>query len=169
MRLTKKLLRETIYEAIGEMAVPLVEALKGREHVSEFKLAQELGYDIHMIRHLLYKMHDNNLVTYIRKKDRQKGWYISYWTFRPDRVKEMIYRIKRQRLDKLKDRLQKEEENKNYFFMCRNACARLDVEQATTFQFKCPECGDLLEQQDNSKTIGNIKDRIKELEKELQG
>ncbi|MGM5485459.1 MAG: hypothetical protein ACQEP1_06335 [Nanobdellota archaeon] len=167
MRLTNKLLKDTIVQEIGEEAYPIVEALRKQDNLSEFVIAENLDYDIHLVRHLLYKMHDHNLVTYIRKKDRQKGWYISYWTFNPKRVKEMIKRLKEQRLDKLQERLEKEESNKNYFFMCRNACIRLDVEQAMNFEFKCPECGSLLEQQENAKTIENIKDRINELSKEL--
>ena len=34
-------------------------------------------------------------------------------------------------------------------------------EQATDFEFKCPECGELLQQDDNTK-------KIKELEKEIK-
>ncbi|MEA2036904.1 MAG: transcription factor, partial [Nanoarchaeota archaeon] len=50
------------------------------------------------------------------------------------------------------------------FFICSQACVRLDFEQATEFEFKCPECGILLHQQDNVRTIDHIKERIKELE-----
>ena len=168
MRLTNKLVNNTILEVVGEQAIPIVDYLKDKRNVSEFVIAEKLKYDIHEVRHNLYRLHDNNLVTYIRKKDRQKGWYISYWTFNVKRVKELIVRIKRLKLDKLKDRLSKEENNRNGFFMCSNACTRLDFEQATNFEFKCPECGQLLNQQDNTKTIGNIKEQVKILEKELK-
>jgi transcription initiation factor TFIIE subunit alpha len=168
MRLTNKLLKETIIDVVGENAVPIVEYLKEHENISEFIIAEDLDYDIHTVRQNLYKLHDHNLVTYIRKKDRQKGWYISYWTFNAVRVKELIKRMKTLKLDKLSDRLEKEESNKNCFFMCNNACTRLDFEHATNFEFKCPECGSLLDQQDNSKTIENIKEQIKILKKELK-
>lgn len=52
--------------------------------------------------------------------------------------------------------------------MCSNACTRLDFESATNFEFKCPECGSLLNQQENLKTIEYLKSQIKELEKELK-
>ena len=73
-------------------------------------------------------------------------------------------KLKRAKIDKLKERLHKEESNKGNFFICTKACARLDFEQATEFEFKCPECGTLLHQQDNVRTIDHIKERIKELE-----
>ena len=168
MRLTNKLLKDTVLEVAGESAVPIVDYLKDKKNVSEFIIAEKLDFDIHLVRHSLYKLHDNNLVTYIRKKDRQKGWYISYWTFNAQRVKELIKRMKLLKLDKLSDRLEKEEGNRNGFFMCSNACTRLDFEHATNFEFKCPECGSLLNQLDNSKTIDNIKEQIKILKKELK-
>jgi transcription initiation factor TFIIE subunit alpha len=168
MRLTNKLLNDTITEVVGEYAIPIIDYLRDKKNVSEFVIAEALKYDIHIVRQKLYKLHDNNLVTYIRKKDRQKGWYISYWTFNLPKVKELIKRMKINKLDKLKDRLDKEEHNKNGFFMCSNACTRLDFELATNFEFKCPECGSLLNQQDNSKTIQNIKEQVKTLEKELK-
>lgn len=168
MRLTKKLIKDTVTEVVGEHALPIIEYIKDKKNISEFIVAEALKYDIHEVRQILYKLHNHNLVTYNRKKDRQKGWYISYWTFNVPKVKELIKRIKVQKLDRLKDRLEREENNKNCFFMCSNACTRLDFENATNFEFRCPECGSLLNQQENLKTIENIKVQIKELEKELK-
>jgi transcription initiation factor TFIIE subunit alpha len=168
LRLTNKLIKETVAEVVGENALPIVEYIKDKKNISEFVVAEALKYDIHLVRQILYKLHDHNLATYNRKKDRQKGWYISYWTFNIPKVKELIKRTKVEKLDRLRDRLEKEENNKNCFFMCSNACTRLDFEHATNFEFKCPECGSLLNQQENLKTIENISVQIKELEKELK-
>ena len=44
---------------------------------------------------------------------------------------------------------------------------RLSFEQATDFEYKCPECGELMHQEDNKKIIEDIKSQIEELEKEL--
>ena len=45
---------------------------------------------------------------------------------------------------------------------------RLDFEQATEFEFKCPECGQLLNQEENEKKIKELEKEIKELESELK-
>ena len=166
--MTNKLIKDTVTEVVGEHALPIVEYIKDKKNISEFIIAEDLDYDIHIVRQILYKLHDNNLVTYNRKKDRQKGWYISYWTFNIPKIKELIKRTKVEKLDKLKDRLEREENNKNCFFMCSSACTRLDFEHATNFEFKCPECGSLLNQQENIKTIDYLKSQIKELQKELK-
>ena len=164
MRLTNKLVNETIMEAVGEEALPIVDFLKSRKNISEFIIAEKTGIEIHGVRNILYRMQKLNLATYKRKKDSKKGYYISYWTFHPKRVKDVIIELRRTKLERLKERLKKEEANQNCFFICQHTCARLDFEQATNVEFKCPECGSLLIQQDNSRTINNLREQIKEIE-----
>src|SRR3972149_2828762 len=72
---------EVIKELIGEEALPIAEYLKGKEHVSEFKVAQDCRVEIHKTRNLLYRLLEHNLVFFHRKKDKIKGWYICYWDF----------------------------------------------------------------------------------------
>jgi len=167
MALTNKKIQETVAVIGGETAIQIVEFLKNKKNISEFIIAEKTKLDMQTTRNTLYKLNGHNVATYIRKKDRKKGWYISYWTFNKKGVKDVMGKLKKQQLEKLKERLKKEEENKGNFFICRNACARLDFDQATEFEFKCPECGELVNQQDNSKTIENIKAKIKEHEKKL--
>lgn len=62
----------------------------------------------------------------------------------------------------VKERLQKEDENT--FYMCRSACARTPFDKAMEFNFKCPECGGLMHEQDNSKTKELLIEQLKELE-----
>ena len=167
MVLTNKKIYGLINEIAGERAVPIIEYLKNRKNVSEFIIADKVKMDMQTTRNILYTLNSHNVATYIRRKDRKKGWYISYWTFNRKRVRELIVKLKKEKIVKLTDRLNKEEVNKGNFFICSKACARLDFEQATEFEFKCPECGTLLNQQDNAKTIENLKNTIKELEKEI--
>lgn len=163
MILTNKKIHEVISQVVGDEAIPIIQFLKDRKNVSEFKIADKVKYDMQKTRNLLYRLNSHNVATYIRKKDKKKGWYISYWTFNRKSVKDLIDNLKRDRLSKLRERLKKEEKSRGSFYICSKACARLDFDQATQFGFKCPECGSLLNMQDNSKTIENIKNRIKEI------
>lgn len=164
MVLTNKKIYGLINEIAGEKAVPIIEYLKNRKNVSEFIIADKVKLDMQTTRNILYTLNSYNVATYIRRKDRKKGWYISYWTFNRKRVKELNEKLRKDKIVKLNERLKKEEMNQGNFFICSQACARLDFEQATEFAFKCPECGKLLNQQDNTKTIENIREKIKELE-----
>src|SRR3989344_786304 len=163
-KLTQQLVNDIVSEAVGEDSLAIIEFLKDKKNISDFKIAEKVDLDIHEVRNILYRLYNQNLVTYYRKKDRQKGWYISYWTFNKKRVKDLIGHLREQKITKFKERLEKEEKHKGYFFLCKNACVRMDFDQATDYSYKCPECGAILDQHDNTKTIETLRDRIKELE-----
>jgi transcription initiation factor TFIIE subunit alpha len=163
MKITKKLIEETVTDLIGVEALPIVFYLKGKKRISEFIVAEELDMEIHKTRNLLYKLLEHNLVYFIRKKDKIKGWYICYWDFNEDIVPYLSQKIKTEKIDRMKQRL--EQEQGGHFYMCKNACARMGFERAIEFSFKCPECGQIMHQQDNARTIEFLQQRIKELEK----
>jgi transcription initiation factor TFIIE subunit alpha len=164
MTITNEKLYQTITELVGEDVIALVKFLRNRKNISEFKIAEKIGMEVNHTRNMLYRLHDYNLVTYHRKKDRVKGWYISYWTFNLKRLKQLTTQLERKKIAKLKEKLKKEEENQNSYFLCPNLCVRLDFDQATDYEFKCPECGSLLVQQDNTKTILHLREKIKAME-----
>jgi len=166
MKISAKIIESVVSEVAGEDVIPLIQKLKNKKNVSEFKLANDIKKEVNVTRNMLYRLYDANLVSFIRKKDKQKGWYIYYWTFNQKRVKYLLKDLKKKRLIKLKERL-KREKNEN-FFICDQKCMRLDFEQATEFNFKCPECGRLMNQEDNSEKIKKIREEIKKLESELK-
>jgi transcription initiation factor TFIIE subunit alpha len=155
---------DVITRVVGDDVLPVVKYLQDRKNVSEFKIAESIKLEVNATRNMLYRLHTHNLVTYVRKKDRQKGWYISYWTFNKRRIKDLQKHNDAEDLTKLRERLDKEVQNQNSYFICPNLCMRLDFEEATNLDYKCPECGQLLKNQDNTKTISNLKDKLKELE-----
>ncbi|MBL7056585.1 hypothetical protein ISS07_06750 [Candidatus Woesearchaeota archaeon] len=163
MRITNNKLYETIKEVVGEDSVKVVEFLKDKKNISDFKIAEKTKADIHEIRNILYRLYNHNLVSYYRKKDRQKGWYISYWTFNKKRVSDVMKNLHYSKIEKFSERLKEEEENQGNMYMCPNACVRVNFEKATDFEFKCPECGTILNHQDNEKTISFLKNKVKEL------
>lgn len=166
MKASDKLLAEVITEVAGKDVLHLVRALKNRKNVSEFKLADAIKQEINLTRNMLYRLYDQNLVSFIRKKDKKKGWYIYYWTFNPKRVKELVRNLKKTKIEKLRERLVREQSTN--FFVCANKCMRLDFDQATEFEYKCPECGEILQQEDNSKIIVDLQKEIQKIEKELK-
>ena len=157
----RKLTEEVVTELVGEQALPIVDFLRGKTKISEFIIAEELEMEINETRNILYKLLEHNIVTFIRKKDRIKGWYICYWDLNEHMIPQLNAKMNGQKLEKMEERLAKE--NGGTFYLCTNACSRMDFDRAMEFEFKCPECGGLMSQQDNSRTIEFLKDRIKEL------
>lgn len=163
---TGTLVEDVVGSIVGDDVLPLVKALKNKSNVSEFKLASTIRREINLTRNMLYRLYDHNLVSFMRKKDKKKGWYIYYWTFNIKRIKYLAEDLKRKRLEKLQERLHREQTTQ--FFSCKNNCIRLSFDQATDFEYKCPECGELLNQEDNAQKIEGIKLEIAELQKSLE-
>ncbi len=166
MKITNKLIEEVVADVAGEDVIPLIKVLKNKKNVSEFKLAEQIKAEVNLTRNMLYRLYDFNLVSFIRRKDKRKGWYIYYWTFDRKKISFLAKKLKAKKLEKLKERLEREKSGQ--FFLCNNECMRLNFEQAMNFEFKCPECGEIMEMRDNLKVIKSIEKDIKKLEKELK-
>jgi transcription initiation factor TFIIE subunit alpha len=166
MRLTPKKIEEIMLGIIGEEGMPLIRELFGKENISEFDLANKTKKDIKIIRKMLYILYNNNLVGFTRKKDKIKGWYIYYWTLLPENIKFTYFKKKKEILEKLKFRL--EEEQRETFFTCKSSCTRLNFDQATDFEFHCPECGELISQDETKEKIAQLEQRIAEIEEDFK-
>jgi len=166
MRLTQKKIDEVVIKILGEGGLDLVALLKQKENISEFDLAKKLNLDIKVVRKMLYLLYNHNLVSFTRKKDKQKGWYIYYWTLINDSIKFAYLKKKRKLLQRLEETLEKEE--RQIFFSCPSECVRLDFDDSMDFEFHCPECGKLLEQDDNKARILGLKSKIDEIKTEME-
>lgn len=151
-----------VREVAGELGIRIVRNIGKRKNVSEFKIADAMDVDIHQARNVLYKLHEKGLAKFIRKKDQKKGWYICYWTLEPAQIEKEKGLQKDRKLESLRERLQKEKTDQ--FYMCDNKCLRIDFEQAFGFEFKCPECGSIVNQEDNKEKIEKIEEEIRSLE-----
>ncbi|MBT3721696.1 hypothetical protein HOG47_08665 [archaeon] len=166
MRLTQKKIDEVVIRILGEGGLPLVELLKGKENVSEFDIAKKLNLDIKLVRKMLYLLYNHSLVSFTRKKDKQKGWYIYYWTLMVDCLRYVYIKRKKEVLVQLKEQLRLEK-NK-VFFQCTNECVRLDFDDSMEFEFRCPECGKLLDQDNSENRVSHLESRISNIEQELE-
>ncbi len=165
MKLSIEELNALLKQIAGDEGVALVEYIRGKENVSEFKIADKLKSTVNEIRSTLYKLQENNLVIFTRKKDKKKGWYIYFWTFVDAKADALALRNKKERLEILKIQLNKEEGN--LMFSCPRKCIRCNFENGMELQFKCPECESVLTQEDNSKRVGLLKKEFNELEQQI--
>lgn len=160
------IIEEFVSEAAGKDAVKILNILKEQNNVSEFDMAEKLKMSINQVRNLLYKLNSHNLVYSNRKKDRDKGWYIYYWTFNFRHAKDLLINIKQKEIDHLKDELKKESEHR--FFVCPVEGIRVEFEEALENDYKCSECGSVLKQEDSTKRINEIEMRMNKLNSEVQ-
>lgn len=148
---------------VGEDVAKVIRELGQKKDYSEFKLAEALGKEVNETRNLLYKLYSSNLASFIKKKDNKIGWYIHYWTFHEDGVNAFLLNEKKARLEALKEFVSKE--NTGSLFSCTNVCVGVDFDRAFELSFRCPECGELLNQENNSGKVKVWSEEIAALEK----
>src|SRR3989339_1331725 len=109
MRLTTKKVEEILVNLLSEEGLPLIRELAGKFNISEFDLASKTKKDIKIIRKMLYLLYNHNLVGFTRKKDKQKGWYIYYWTLLPESIRYNYIKRKEETLELIKQQIIGEE------------------------------------------------------------
>ncbi len=160
------LIREYIRELIGEKGIDLYNKLWDKVDLSEFDLSEDLELTINQTRNTIYRLDEHNLVSSIRKKDKEKGWYIYYWTFNYDHARILLLNLKRNTITKIKERIKNLEEND--FYYCPRNCVVLNIEESMEHSFKCPECEQILAQKDNRTTVESLKRELKDLTEEIK-
>ena len=158
-----EILNEIIRDLVGDDVVPLVQLIKEKENVSEFKLADKLNTTVNHVRNMLYRLDEYSLVESTRKKDKKKGWYVYFWTLDLYKLKDLTIKRKKDLLVKLKERIKREETGD--FFNCPDKHIRVSLENAMEYAFKCPECDLNLQREDNQKLLNSLN---KQIEKNTQ-
>lgn len=157
-----KLLKDIVSSLIGSSGQKVVDLLYDKKNVNEFLIAKKLGLTINQTRNVLYKLADEGLVSFMRKKDRKKGgWYTYFWTlssgkslnkFRENLVKEIDDLKMKQGIKRTKQ-----------FYNCPNCNIEYSEEEALPNQYACPECGEVLALKDNTVEIETIGKQIAKL------
>ena len=161
-----KLLTELVEEITGPENGVIVEILFNKKDVNEFLIAKKMNLTINQVRNILYKLSAQGLVSFIRKKDNRKGWYIYYWTL--DTLKSMVKieeKLKRE-IDELKAKLNEREIERVYH--CKSCNIEVKEEKALENDFTCEECADVYTLVDNTNYVRDIKGRITRKEKDYQ-
>jgi len=161
-------LKEIVAKIAGKSSIVIVPILKDKDNVDEFKVAQKAEMTINELRNILYKLHHHDLVSFSRKKDKKKGWFIYYWTLSKERAIETLIKDYNRELTTKKDIL--ENTLKKNYFICARGHTELGEESALEQNFECIECGELLVLKDRdvekrklNKIIGVLETRIEEL------
>jgi transcription factor E len=157
-----KLLKDVVISVVGANGNKIVDLLFEKKNVNEFLIAKKLNLTINQTRNILYKLADEGLVSFIRKKDSKKGgWYTYFWTLNSGKslvkFKETLLRMKGELEFKINLR------RSGRFFYCNNCNLEFDEENALLHTYSCPECGEPLQLRDNTDEINSIQKEIEKL------
>ena len=165
MRLSQPLMEELVKEVAGEDVLALLRLILGKSNVSEFKIAEKLNITVNQVRNMLYRLNEHNLVAFTRKKDKEKGWYIYFWTFDTFNARLLIIERKQKKIAELKRMIN--EENTTGMYVCPSRCIRVNAQQALDLEYKCTTCNTLLKEEDSRQLVEKTKNYIEKLRAEL--
>lgn len=159
----ERLLKKIIPAFAGSGAEKLVDLLYGKQNVNEFLIAEKMGLTINQTRNILYKLSDEGLVEFIRKKDKKKGgWYTYFWTLKTKKILQKYRDELEKEIAKLKQELGQRSHQRIYY------SATIDTEyseeEAMLHDYICPETGEVLQLRDNTPIIGRIQAEVKKVE-----
>jgi transcription initiation factor TFIIE subunit alpha len=153
------LLKTVVSSIAGANAAGIVNLLYGKKNVNEFLIAKKLKLTINQTRNILYKLADEGIVSFIRKKDRKKGgWYIYFWTLNTGKGLLKFKDNLTKTLDGLKAQLNVRKTER--FYHCPNCSIESNEENALLYQYTCPECGEVLQLKDKAKEVEALEKEI---------
>ncbi|MBI5148944.1 hypothetical protein HZA33_04665 [Candidatus Pacearchaeota archaeon] len=161
----EKLLIKLVEPIIGKNNLILIDLLKDKKDVNEFKLAQKVGLTINQVRNLLYKLYSHNIVSFVRKKDKRKGWYIYFWTLNKHKVLELAKNQGLKELEQLRHTLKSREHKR--FYICKECGIELAEENALHNEYLCTECGQLLHLKEDKAHLNDVIKQIDRVKKEI--
>ena len=161
----KKFLKEVVVIIVGKQAEEIVDLLDSKKYVNEFIIAKKLDLTINQTRNILYKVLDHGLVSYIRKKDKRKGWYTYFWKIEVLKSLEFLKKILLKKLDQVNHQIRSRETKQ--FYVCERCNIEFNEENALLHNFTCNECGDLFTSKDNTKLLKELKRILDKINREL--
>ncbi|MEK6855544.1 MAG: hypothetical protein AABX66_00120 [Nanoarchaeota archaeon] len=157
------LLRNILTPYIGGSSIGLVEVLYDKKNVNEFLISKKLKLTINQTRNVLYKLSDEGLVSFVRKKDNKKGgWYTYFWTLNIGRCLEKYRESLIEGLRSLRE--QRDSKKNSRFYKCINCNIEFNEEQALNANYTCSECGEVLQVKDMMEIVAGLDKEITKLE-----
>ena len=161
-----RLLEGLVEELAGLESGKIVDILFNKRDVNEFFIAKKMNLTINQVRNILYKLSAQGLVSFIRKKDRKKGWYIYYWTLDTEKCLIKLEQSILKKIEKFNSQLEKRETRR--YYVCPSCHIEVNEETALEHNFSCEECAEIYVLADNEKPIKEIKLNIAKAEKGLK-
>ena len=161
-----KLLHDLVEELAGVDTGRIVEILFGKKDVNEFLIAKKMELTINQVRNILYKLSADGLVSFIRKKDKRKGWYIYYWTLKTEKCLVKLEGSLVSKIEGLNHVLGSRETKR--FYVCKPCVIEVSEEKALEHGFSCEECAEVYELSDNSGPIREAKAKVTRVERNLK-
>lgn len=159
------LLKELVIKIAGKNTELIVDIIAVKKPVNEFKIADKMGLTINQTRNILYKLSAHSIVSFVRKKDAKKGWYIYSWLIDTHKALAKSIDNKKKEIRNYENLLNSRKTKG--FYICPTGCFETSEENALLYDFKCPECGQLLQPESFKQEIEELEAKIANSKQEI--
>ena len=159
-------LKEVVIIIVGKQAENITDLLHSPKHVNEFIIAKKLGITINQTRNILYKISNYGLVSFIRKKDKKKGWYTYFWKIDVIKSLEFLKNVSLKKIEQINYQIKSRETKQ--FYICERCNIEFNEENALLKDFTCNECGGIFTMGDNTKLLRELKRNLDKFSKKLE-
>lgn len=166
MLMLNDFLKEVVIIIVGKQAEDIADLLHSPKHVNEFIIAKKLGITINQTRNILYKISNYGLVSFIRKKDKKKGWYTYFWKIDVIKSLEFLKNVSLKKIEQINYQIKSRETKQ--FYICERCNVEFNEENALLKDFTCNECGGLFTMKDNTKLLRELKRNLDKFNKKLE-
>nr|AAU84319.1 archaeal transcription factor E [uncultured archaeon GZfos9D1] len=156
----KFIVREYFRKMIGEEGMRIMGTVPEGE-ITDEEIARLSDTKLTAVRKVLYTLYENRIAEYRTERDDTSGWITYLWRFNYDNIKKIMGDEADGLLTGLNSQL--EDERKGVFYQC--SCQRISFEEAAAKDFMCDECNSNFEYVDNQDLIGELEEKIEEIEK----
>lgn len=161
-----KFLKSIVESLINKQSTPIIDLLIGKKHVNEFLIAKKLKLTINQTRNILYKLSDFGLVSFMRKKDKRKGWYIYFWTLNIYQSLSLLEENLKKELEQLETQLKNRKEKR--YYSCNTCSIEVNEETALMNDFVCSECEEVYQLSESKESIEQLEKEINKIKKEME-
>ncbi len=117
------------------------------------------------IRSILNRLHYRGIACYNKTKNKNSGWYTYTWEIKEKRIAELILEQQSEQLQRLEQKARFDSSHE--FFACQKKCEETPFEIAAQLEFRCPECGEMMNPMDGKKRVKEVQEQINVLKNEL--
>jgi transcription initiation factor TFIIE subunit alpha len=158
-------IKDVLMKMVGPHGLEIVEILLKYKKMDEFKLSSKIKLDVNFVRSLLYKLYSKKIVSYSKKRDQKKGWWIYSWEIHANRILELLIVEKQRELDRILE--MKEKKSNEQTYVCDLCAVEMDFAEAMDSSFQCFSCGSPLKHYDNEQLVRELNERVGEVKAEI--
>lgn len=162
----KNFLRYLFEKKGGKEAIQILEILKKKKDVNEFLISKKTNMTINQVRNILYKLAAEGLVSFTRKKDKRKGWFIYFWSLNEERCWEKIEEETKKEIEDIKKEIERRMNER--VFYCEHCDIEVNEELALERDFICPECANPYSLRDPKVFIEKLNKELAKREREIK-